>query len=59
MPEEDFSADLEVNPISEIGVCGSFELGLGDGTSGQRNKTGELSLIKDAFYFLRLLFFCE
>jgi hypothetical protein len=40
VPEEDFSADLEVNPISEIGVCGSYVLGLEDGIPGQSRKTG-------------------
>jgi hypothetical protein len=27
MPEVDSSADLEVNPISEIAVCGSYVVG--------------------------------
>jgi hypothetical protein len=40
VPQEDFSADFEVNPISEIGVCGSYALGLEDGVQGQRKKTG-------------------
>lgn len=61
MPEVDSSADLEVNPISEIAVCGSYVMGQGVdmGTDTKQERMTDLCSIRDGFisssyYVLRI-----